>query len=713
MKQTLAIILVLFSFLTSPAQIDFSLYMNKGAMVKSYDKLFHNFREYGSIECIQGNCKSGFGILETRANKFKVYVAGEFSGKKINGSATVFMVYDRDKERSYIGNPYAFSNLKKSLLDLQTTNAYTYYQKLAEHSHESFFGNFENNKLMDNGLYTFNGNWEELHNRAYPIPLKHMKHVQLVEKNTFKSYIPKDKNFTYRYKGDFKPDYGEVVPAYTFENRDHYIEIIPSWTNREILIRQHGIPNYFEVTHYDKNGFVKKETLVFENTYGTIGWEKEFVPEKPLKIALSSTFETFMQLDSLKQIGLLDKTPQPFKDGQFYGEMVEGKPKDYGVFINDYYHYEGFFDTLGIFHGYGFLTLRKPIYKYDYATRNMLKNKGIMMEGYALGVFEHGRIDNGALVYAYLPEISNLSNRGRYKKGVVRFMYSGMFSYTEDSTNNFIVEPEKIYITSSSLRALSNPLQQGAGRRFFGLSVDANDVLFGEQNLVERGNYIDGKLNGYGIQKKHDPRNASVRGMWEGDFVDGVITEESKKNQEAREYTEELARRDSVYDAAPFKPGAIISDGKSMYYVNELNLGGCLDICTFPIKRLYLNNWQKRQHYTDIHYPVKSAKFLAYPWFTQPIVIGYSCELEDFSATNYTICRQCNGFAEHEGIEKETGSHTYTTTRVEKYHDGDYYVGYRTVTEYETVPTTTYHKVTYPCEKCSGNGYYLKEGVAE
>ena len=710
MKQLFAVLFVQFFILTCAAQIDFSLYLSKKQMIKSYDKHFHNFREYGEIACIQGNCKNGFGILETRANKFKVYIVGEFSGKKINGTASVFMVYDRywdrDKKTSNLGNPHAYNNFKKSLLALQANNARTFYDELAKNSHEAFYGNFENNQLIDDGLYTFNGIWEDLRSRVAPIPLKHMKHAKIVEEKTHKGFIPETQDFTYRYKGNFKPDYGEAEPAYTLENDNHYIEIIPAWGNK-IVIRKHGIPNYFKVTHYNKNGAVKKETLNFENTYGTIGWEKELVSEKPVKISLSSSFETFIQLDSLEQVQPLDKTPKPFKDGQFYGEMVDGRPKDYGIFINDYYHYEGFFDTTGIFHGYGFLTLRKPLKKYDYATRNMLKSKGIMMEGFALGIFQHGRIDNGDLVYAYLPERSNLPNRGRYKKGVIRFMYSGMFSYP-DSTSNFIVEPKSVYITSSSLRELSQPLQQGAGRRFFGLSIDASDVLFGEQNLVERGNYIDGKLNGYGIQKKEDITNASIKGMWEGDFVDGVITEESKKNQEAREYGEELARRDSVYAAAPFKPGTIISDGQSLYYVNELNLGGCIDICTFPIERIYLNNWQKRQHYTDIHYPVKWAKFLASPWFTQPIVIGYSCELEKFKATDYTICEKCHGFSKHEGIEAEAGSHTYATSKVVKYHDGDYYVGYRTVTEYKTVPTTTYRKVTYPCEKCNGKGYYTK-----
>ncbi|MCB0853036.1 MAG: hypothetical protein KDD63_12500, partial [Bacteroidetes bacterium] len=333
----------------------------------------------GEVSCFSGDCKNGKGVVKIfNAYRLLVYVAANFEKKQIEGKATIVAINLKADDSDYQRYKEVMSlkgDLEKALQNIESTEVYEYYKNFGKRANEAYYGDFNQNILLD-GLYSFNGNVSDLDMQIKSIPLKHLYHI--TPGNKIESF-PLDKHFSFIYKGEFKPEYGDDSYGFTLNRKDDHIEIVPDWTY-DIIIRRHPIPHYFEITYYDKNGRVLNEVLSHNNMFGTIGWQKEFVPGAEQALSTIETkYNTVLRKEGVPNVGIVSATPHPFKDGVFYGWLKDGKPAHYGIFMNDYFLYEGFFDENGEFDGYGFFTLRKPTS--DYAAIYRYKQKHIFVEG--------------------------------------------------------------------------------------------------------------------------------------------------------------------------------------------------------------------------------------------------------------------------------------------------------------------------------------------
>lgn len=84
----------------------------------------------------------------------------------------------------------------------------------------------------------------------------------------------------------------------------------------------------------------------------------------------------------MAHIGLLPKEGIPYKQGTLYGNMTNGIPDSYGIYIEEYILYDGFFNDQGAYDGYGYLSQRKPYPGQSWLTNylneyDMNKNFGV------------------------------------------------------------------------------------------------------------------------------------------------------------------------------------------------------------------------------------------------------------------------------------------------------------------------------------------------
>jgi hypothetical protein len=672
------------------SQVDFSEVLKKKTLAEVPAPPFSDFKMNGEVDCFAGNCKNGKGVLKiVNAYRLIMYVAANFENKEIVGEATILTI----NIKSSAGNSKSSgeisklkSELEKALLNIESTKVYEYYQRFNRQAIEAYFGTFDQNILKD-GLYTFNGTLVDLDMQIRPIPLKHLYHI--TPGNKIESF-PLDKHFSFNYRGEFKPEYGDASHAFTLNRSDDHIEIVPEWTH-DIIVKTHPIPHYYEVTYYDKNGRILNEVLSHNNLFGTVGWQKEFVPGAEQALSTIETkYNTVLRKEPVPNVGIVAATPHPYKDGVFYGWLNQGKPAHYGIFMNDYYLYEGFFDENGEFDGYGFFTLRRPLQ--DYKTVNTFKQKHVHVEGYLAGIFSHGQFDFGAVA-----KVEGLEGQDYSLKPHSRLIRYGKMACTNPmEALNF--ERTSLYSKTYKHHAL-----QGEGSEFSITSLASKDLLNRNysEGLISAGTYQNGLLEGSGTQRKEQGK-----GYWTGEFVNGKITDESKRNQQKEESLAHKKLEQETFDKAPYPPGSIVKKGTSFYYVNELKTNNSIEACYLPLQKDKPLRGQERLMGDNIYY--NAAPLLwANPYFGQLFhKASFYLNKDQLQVTGHVLCERCNGFGQWLERVAEHGTSTETTTRWTRTYEGVFYDKYENVSTTKSVPTTTYVTKKVTCPVCSGAGHH-------
>lgn len=668
MKYTIFILLAMGSSMAF-GQIDFTKIVDK--------KEFKKANLHGDFDCIAGNCKNGLGVVKTTTISSLVYVIGNFENKQLNGEATILHIRDRYGE--YDSKSMSLkAELKKHFeAGVIDEKVYTFYQKYSSGVREAFWGNFTENKL-DSGLYTFRGNQEDVQKiRQISIPLTHFYNI--LDDKGKEVFINQKKDIEYRFRGAFTPEYGREYPALTLKTRDDFIEINTSWGS-DVIIRKHHIPEFFEVTHYNARSEKVKEVLTHHNALGTTGWVKEFLIGFPTPyVSLVGHSGIVLYKETLENIGILPKEGTPYKDGMFYGSMTNGKPDNYGIYIDDYVLYDGFFNDKGEFDGYGFLTQRKNYpqqswfwqYPNEYGLNKIAEEHKLAALGYFIGVFENGVFKQGDVGNTFGDK-----NRLELIRGEVKNK----------------TQPKHVY-------AVKNYFLEGEGFKFNSSYTGWHipDYPNSQLKVIEQGTFANNLLHGKGF-----------RGDDYGEFVNGEMTAESKKiaaavNAKKRE--EEIA---STLANAKFPLGSIVKDQYGSYkYVNELFTHGSADLVNIPLEvpeyKLKDKSWDKFSIiYANSAYPLHAKPNFSMQYYTGFRVTNK--EQEKYHLTNLRLCNQCNGKGSFT-VKKETaGVSTNTTTTYERTYEGVFYDTYGNVTRTTSTPTTFVEWVNEDCQTCNGAG---------
>lgn len=672
MKSIFSFILILGSFGFTYGQIDFTNFVDKQVNKKENP---HRFRSH---DCISGDCKNGLGVLEVEHSGHFIYIIGKFEKKKLQGEATILRLPRLSIYSFNLKKIHPIDELKKHFeSEAINEKVYVYYQKYAIGVIEAFYGEFKENKL-DSGLYTFNGRFEDVgENRIINVPLTHFYNVMDSKGKEF--FTDNKKLIEYRFRGSFTPEYGREKLAYTLNTNDDYIEINTNW-NHNVIIKKHHIPEFFEVTHYNAKSEIVKEVLTHHNAMGTIGWVKEFLPSYNVPLVSMVGHSGVVLLpETMENIGLLPKDGVPYKNGMFYGKMTNGKPDNYGVYIDEYVLYDGFFNDKGEFDGYGYLTQRKKypeqIWLYYYPIESNIKKiieeKDLAVFGYFIGVFKNGRFKQGEA------GVHDGNSDG------LKLIKGDVFDKTEQiklfSMNNYLLEGEGIKFKPGYINYMI-PDQTNMGMK-----------------IEEQGSFANNLLHGKGY------RNGDY-----GEFVNGEMTEESKKlaaEVNAQKRKEEIA---STLSNAILPLGSIVKNQYGSYqYVNELYTTGSVDLINIPLE---VPEYRKKDKSMDKYGIIYESS--AYPLHAKPnySILYYTGskatqnELTKYTLTNLKICTQCRGRGSFLVKKESAGMSTNTTTTYERTYEGVFYDAYGNVTRTTNTPTTIIEWVKENCQTCNGAG---------
>ncbi|MEZ4956836.1 MAG: hypothetical protein R2825_24980 [Saprospiraceae bacterium] len=351
--------------------------------------------------------------------------------------------------------------------------------------------------------------------------------------------------------------------------------------------------------------------------------------------------------------------------------------------MNDIILYEGFFNEKGNFDGLGFLSLRKPISS-GFEENKLKAANNMYIRGYAAGIFEDGTFKEGTIA-----NVNNFNEHFSFDKIYPNYTSilttaTGKFKYTNNSKPLFL--------------NFDNYLLEGnAIKHRIKISKLTHDNL-AEFYVTEKGNFVNHQLNGEGIQLKENKK-----GYWEGNFVNGKISEEDKKDQLKAEANASRLKREYTVNNAKFPLGSIVFFAGKNYYVNELFTNGCLTACEMPISKKEYMSKIKPSWATEIYY--NSSNILwADPYFSDSYYSTEFCDLSKVSATKLVKCERCSGHGSWVERQAQHGTSTESKTTFQRTYEGVFYDKYENVTTYESKPVTTYNDVKVNCEVCNGTG---------
>lgn len=624
----------------------------RATIVNGLDKKFNKKTTFAQRKTtiINGNGKSGNNTIfysfitadKNYAKDYTVVVKGDFNKKKINGQAEVAFLLGLNYDH-LIESLKNYSGSLKSFLNKNNIRAYEYYE-----------GDFDNS-VVRKGHFQYSGETKI----AYPYFVKHLQEVFPVNDNL---------DFEYNYYGMYeRDDYDE---RYKMSESDSIV-IIDFKSDKKYIIKSIFNDLIFKKDIYQHNDYLGSE-IFNANEVNSVGWRTKLY-DSTISVFLEGATRNY---NDIPEHFIDFNKKSTYKKGDFYGEMLNGKPQGYGIFINEDYFYQGFFNN-GKFEGYGFYQHLKPHPK--------IENSCISAT--CLGLFNDNKIVSGEVMYNWLGSSWVLAGDSIYQD--YNFPVELTNETEEPLFDRFKLAGFKIY---GNGEMIEKDRYIGGGGWF-------------EEKTYQKGNFNANKLNGYGCKlfvKTFEKDETICTNYENGElskaYKDSILIEYKKYRK---------LKRDSLWAEAVFKPGTIIKKNNSYYYVNEILRKGYGKVLYVPIyKPAVKDGFFKRGMEPQVFYSVYN-ELLGTPYFGNGFYPMRE-NMHEYESTNLKLCNRCSGYGVVTKTYMRTGSSTDKTTRKVVTHDGDYYRVTKDVTTYTTRNYTYPEKVKETCETCHGKGCVVK-----